>query len=180
MRRPAVQHADFAIHELTRLNDAAIVGLCDVLIDCVNNGASVGFMLPMTRERAERFWRKIAADVACGDRAILVASDSLGICGTVQLALAMPDNQPHRADLCKMLVHCRARRRGLGSALMTRAEHLARARGRTLLVLDAVTNGDAARLYSTLGWQRAGDIPHYALMPDGAPCSTTYFYKSLV
>lgn len=174
-----MQQIDFAIRELTHLDNAAIGGLCDVLIDCVTNGASVGFMLPLTRERAERFWRKIAGEVTAGERAILVAQDSIGICGTVQLALAMPDNQPHRADLCKMLVHSRARRRGLGSALMTRAEQLARARGRTLLVLDAVTNGDAARLYSALGWHRVGDIPHYALMPDGSPCSTTYFYKSL-
>lgn len=167
------------IRELTSVGDREINALSDVLADCVNAGASVGFMAPLAREHAERFWRKVAADVAAGDRAILVAEDDRGVCGTVQLVLGLPDNQPHRADLCKMLVHTRARRRGLGAALMTEAERLARSRDRTLLVLDAVTDGDAARLYARLGWSRVGDIPGYALMPDGTPCGTTYFFKTL-
>lgn len=121
----------------------------------------------------------MAADVAAGDRAILAAEDAEGLRGTVQLVLGLLENQPHRADLCKMLVHRRARGRGLGTALMKRAEELARSRGRTLLVLDAVTGGDAARLYARLGWCRVGDVPGFALMPDGAPCGTTYFYKAL-
>ncbi len=171
--------AAYRIDEPKELHESDVAALAHVLIDCVKAGASVGFMLPLTRERAERFWRKVAAEVACGDRAILIASDIEGICGTVQLVLNLPENQPHRADLCKMLVHTRARRRGLGAALMIRAEELARARGRTLLVLDAVTDGDAHRLYMKLGWQRVGDVPGFALMPDGAPCSTTYFYKVL-
>ncbi len=169
----------FRIRELGSLDAASIRALCDVLIDCVEAGASVGFMLPLTVSRAERFWTRVAADVAAGERAILIAEDDAGICGTVQLVLGLPENQPHRADLCKMLVHRRARRRGLGAALMTRAESLAIARGRTLLVLDAVTDGDAARLYARLGWCRVGDVPGFALMPDGAPCGTTYFYKKL-
>jgi GNAT superfamily N-acetyltransferase len=134
-------------------------------------------MASLTTEQAESFWRRIAADVAAERRALLVASDGEGICGTVQLVLDLPDNQPHRADLCKMLVHRRARRRGLGGALMTAAEQLARECGRSLLVLDAVTDGDAARLYARLGWTRVGDVPGFALYPDGRECGTTYYYR---
>jgi GNAT superfamily N-acetyltransferase len=93
--------------------------------------------------------------------------------------LDQPENQPHRADLAKMLVHRRARRQGLGAALMRAAEETARECGKTLLVLDAVTDGDAARLYARLGWVRVGDIPGYALMPKGGFCSTTVFYRNL-
>src|SRR5918996_1300168 len=137
-------------------------------------------MHPLTRDRAQEFWRRIARGVAAGGRALLVAEDAHGVCGTVQLLLDMPENQPHRADLAKMLVHRRARRQGLGTALMRAAEATARECGRTLLVLDAVTGGDAARLYERLGWVRVGDIPGYALMPRGGLCSTTVFYRDLV
>lgn len=164
---------------LHALDEATIGELADVLIDCVESGASVSFMRPLSRERALDFWRRVARDVAAGERAVLVVEDEHGICGTVQLILALPENQPHRADLAKMLVHRRARRQGLGAALMRAAERTALACGRTLLVLDAVTAGDAARLYERLGWVRVGDIPNYALMPDGAPCSTTYYYREL-
>jgi GNAT superfamily N-acetyltransferase len=101
------------------------------------------------------------------------------VCGTVQLMLDLPENQPHRADVAKMLVHRRVRRRGVGAALMRAAEAAALQRNRTLLVLDAVTGGDAARLYERLGWVRVGDIPGYALLPEGGLCSTTYFYRDL-
>jgi GNAT superfamily N-acetyltransferase len=117
--------------------------------------------------------------MAVGQRALLVAEDVQGICGTVQLVFDVPENQPHRADLAKMLVHRRTRRRGLGAALMVAAESTARQCGKTLLVLDAVTGGDAARLYERLGWVRVGDIPDYALMPRGGLCSTTVFYRNL-
>lgn len=167
------------IERLMQLTDEHIQGLSDLLIECVEGGASVSFMAPLTRERAERFWQNVAQGVAAGDRALLVVQDDQGICGTVQLILNLPENQPHRADLCKMLVHRRARRQGLGAALMQAAESLARDCRRTLLVLDAVTNGDAARLYERLGWVRVGDVPNFALMPDGAPCSTTYYYRNL-
>ena len=159
---------------------AEVDGLVDVLVDCVEGGASVGFMLPLSRERAREFWSGVAEAVRRGDRALLVAEDAFGICGTVQLMLAQPDNQPHRADLSKMLVHSRARRRGLGEALMRAAEETAVDCGKTLLVLDAVTDGDAYRLYSRLGWQQVGDVPDFALWPEGGYCSTTYFYRSLV
>lgn len=161
------------------LDDALIDGLADVLIDCVDGGASVSFMHPLTRERAVTFWRRVAEGVAAGRRAVLVAEDADGLCGTVQLVLDLPENQPHRADLAKMLVHRRARRQGLGAALMRAAEDTARACGRTLLVLDTVTGGDAERLYARLGWQRVGVIPGYALFPGGGPCDTTVFYRDL-
>jgi GNAT superfamily N-acetyltransferase len=167
------------IRRLNTVDESKIDQLADVLIDCVDGGASVSFMHPLTRERAVAFWRKVAAGVAAGDRALLVAEDDRGVCGTVQLILDLPENQPHRADLVKMLVHRRARKRGLGAALMQAAEGLARDCGRTLLVLDAVTGGDAERLYERLGWVRVGDVPYFALMPDGRPCSTTYFYRDL-
>ncbi|MBL9150290.1 MAG: GNAT family N-acetyltransferase [Phycisphaerae bacterium] len=167
------------IRRLHALDERAIAELTDVLLDCVAGGASVGFVEPLTRERAQRFWRSIAESVARGDRAILVAEDDHGICGTVQLAIDLPDNQTHRADVCKMLVHRRARRRGLGAALLRGVETLARELRRTVLVLDTVTDSDAHRLYARLGWTRVGDIPAYAVFPDRSPCSTTYFYKHL-
>lgn len=167
----------FVVRRLHVVDDAHIHALSDVLIDCVHGGASVGFMAPLGRDRSLAFWRRVADEVAGGARALLVAEDAEGICGTVQLILSLPENQPHRADLCKMLVHQRARRRGLGAALMTAAESVARDCGRSLLVLDAVTDGDAARLYARLGWVRVGDVPDFARMPDGLPCSTTYFYR---
>lgn len=169
----------FTIRRVHVLDDAEIDALSGVLIDCVEGGASVSFMLPFTRDRADAFWREVAADLAVGARALLVAEDAGGICGTVQLVLDTPENQPHRAELVKMLVHHRARRRGLGAALMRAAEAMALDCGRTLLVLDAVTGDAGERLYTRLGWTRVGVIPRYALMPDGRPCATTYFYRDL-
>ena len=169
----------WSVRRLRVINDAHINELAKVLIDCVEGGASVSFMHPLTRERAGAFWRRIADDVAMGKRALLVGEDAEGICGTVQLVFDLPENQPHRADLAKMLVHRRVRRQGMGTALMRAAEATARECGKTLLVLDAVTDGDAARLYQRLGWTRVGDIPNYALMPRGGYCSTTFFYRSL-
>lgn len=164
---------------LPALDDESIAQLAAVLLDCVDGGASVSFMHPLTLERAVAFWRRVAQGVAAGGRAVLVAADDQGICGTVQLVLDLPENQPHRADVAKMLVHRRARRQGLGAALMRAAEATALDCGRTLLVLDAVTGGDAARLYERLGWVRVGDIPGYALFPRGGLCSTTVFYRDL-
>ncbi|WP_291272465.1 GNAT family N-acetyltransferase [Geothrix sp.] len=169
----------WSLRRLTSVDEAQIDGLASLLIDCVEGGASVGFMQPLTRDRASAFWRRIARGVAAGERALLIAEDAEGICGTVQLVLDQPENQPHRADLAKMLVHRRARRQGLGAALMRAAERTARDCGRTLLVLDAVTGGEAARLYASLGWVRVGEIPGYALFPQGGPCSTTVFYRNL-
>jgi len=169
----------WTVRRLEALDDAKLGELTDVLVDCVEGGASVSFMQPLTRERALAFWRRVGQGVAAGERAVLVAEDAEGVCGTVQLIFDLPENQPHRADVAKMLVHRRARRRGLGAALMRAAEAEARECGKTLLVLDAVTGGDAARLYERLGWVRVGDIPGYALMPQGGLCSTTMYYREL-
>jgi GNAT superfamily N-acetyltransferase len=169
----------WSLRRLHTVDDAQIDELADVLIDCVDGGASVSFMHPLPRDRAVAFWRRVADGVAAGDRALLVASDARGLCGTVQLVFAQPENQPHRADLSKMLVHRRARRQGLGAALMRAAETMARECGKTLLVLDTVTGGEAERLYQRLGWERVGVIPGYALMPMGGLCSTTVFYRHL-
>jgi GNAT superfamily N-acetyltransferase len=168
------------MRRLHAVSDDEIDALSNVLIDCVEGGASVSFMHPLTHERAEAFWRQVAQGVANGGRALLVAEDSQGICGTVQLVLDLPENQPHRAELVKMLVHRRARCQGLGAALMRAAESMARDCGRTLLVLDAVTGDDGERLYTRLGWTRVGVIPRFALMPNGEPCATTFFYRDLI
>jgi len=171
--------APWTLRRLQTVNEQEIEGLTDVLIDCVEGGASVSFMLPLTRERARAFWRRVAEDAAAGDRALLVAEDAGGVCGTVQLILDQPENQPHRADLAKMLVHRRARRHGLGAALMRAAEATARDCGKTLLVLDTVTDSAAARLYERLGWSRVGEVPGYALFPGGGLCGTTYYYRTV-
>ena len=157
---------------------AAVPALAQLLIACVEAGASVSFMWPLPTERAEAFWRGVAEGVARDERILLVAVDAAGaIVGTVQLVTALPENQPHRADVAKLLVHPQARRRGIAAALMQAADAAARAAGRTLLVLDTVTGGDAERLYARLGWQRCGVIPDYALWPRGGHCATTVFYK---
>lgn len=154
--------------------------LADVLIDCVEGGASVSFMLPLAREKALEFWHGVLEAVARKERALLVAETAAGrILGTVQLITAQPDNQPHRADVAKMLVHRDARRRGLAAQLMAAVEQAARDEARTVLVLDTVSGGDAERLYQRAGWQTVGSVPNFALMPDGAYCGTTFFHKQL-
>lgn len=159
---------------------ACVPALAEVLIDCVDGGASVSFIWPLSLEKALAFWRGVAEGVARGERVLLVAEDGAGrIVGTVQLITAMPENQPHRADVAKMLVHRGFRRRGIAQRLMTALDKEALAEGRTVLVLDTVTGGDAERLYRRSGWQRVGEVPGYALMPDGGLCSTTFFYKHL-
>jgi len=160
---------------------ACVEALADVLVDCVEGGASVSFMHPLSRETAQAFWRGVADGVRRGERALLVAEDGTNaIVGTVQLVLALPENQPHRADVAKMLVRRDARRRGVGQRLMAAVDVVAREEGRTVLVLDTVTGGDAERLYQGAGWTRVGDVPGYALMPDGALCSTTFYYRHLM
>jgi GNAT superfamily N-acetyltransferase len=166
------------IRSLRMLTQAQIQGLSDVLIDSVEGGASVSFMSPMSRAKAEAFWRGAADSAARGERVILAAMDGAGaIVGTVQIVFAGPENQPHRADVAKMLVHRSARKCGLGAALLRAAEQRAFECGKTLLVLDTVTGGDAERLYTRQGWQRCGVIPNYALWPDGRFCDTTVFFK---
>jgi GNAT superfamily N-acetyltransferase len=170
---------DIRIRRLQSLGEREIEGLGSVLIDCVEGGASISFMLPMTRAKAQAYWQGISGSVARGERLLLVAEDAAGtIVGTVHVVLYQPENQPHRGDLAKMLVHRRVRRRGVGAALLSAAENEAQGAGKTLLVLDTAS-GDAERLYARQGWQRCGEIPNYALWPDGRPCATTVFFKTL-
>lgn len=154
--------------------------LADVLIDCVEGGASVSFMLPLPRAKALAFWLGVLEGAARNERVLLVAQTAEGrIIGTVQLITALPDNQPHRADIAKMLVHREARRLGVAAQLMAAVDQTAREEGKSVLVLDTVTGGDAERLYLRAGWQVAGVVPNYALMPDGAYCGTTFMHKQL-
>lgn len=156
---------------------AAAPALAEVLTDCVWRGAGVSFMADLTLEQALAFWRDTARS---GDgRAILAAEDEQGICGVVMVIPAWPPNQPHRADISKLLVHSRARRRGIAQALMNEAEAVARRMGRTLLMLDTVEGSDAERLYRRLGWTAYGVVPDFALLPDGRPWGCTFFYKAL-
>lgn len=166
------------VRRLTTVSDAQLRGLAELLIDSVEGGASVSFMHPLPPQKALAFWRGVADGVTRGERALLVVEDAAGIVGTVHLLLDQPENQPHRADLLKMLVHRRARRQGLGASLMQAAEQLARECGKSLLVLDTASD-DAERLYARHGWQRCGVIPGYALLPQGGLCDTTYFYRVL-
>jgi GNAT superfamily N-acetyltransferase len=157
---------------------AAINELASVLADCVNGGASVNFMLPYSAADAAEFFRKVVPSIASGDTILLAARIDGRIVGTVQLGLDTPPNQPHRAEVKKMLVHRAARGKGVGAALLSQIEARAKQKGRTLLVLDTASD-DARRLYERGGWQRLGNIPDYALLPDGALCDTTIYWKRL-
>jgi GNAT superfamily N-acetyltransferase len=159
--------------------EAALDQLAVVLADCVEGGASVSFMAPFSHGDALAFFRKIAASVAAGDTVLLAANLDGRIVGTVQLGLDTPPNQPHRADVKKMLVHRGARSRGVGAALMAAVENEARKRGRWLLVLDTVPGMSGYRLYQRAGWTKVGIIPDYALLPDGRLCDTALFWKRL-
>ncbi|WP_374445265.1 GNAT family N-acetyltransferase [Stella sp.] len=160
--------------------EAAVPQLARILVDCVAGGASVGFMNPLTQDRAERFWAGVAAGVAAGQRLLLAAAPAGGgpPIGTVQVVLSQPENQPHRGDISKMLVMRAARGRGAGQALMRAAERAALAHGKTLLVLDTASDA-AERLYAREGWVRVGAVPDFALLPEGPPCETVFYYKRL-
>jgi GNAT superfamily N-acetyltransferase len=153
--------------------------LADVLIDCVEGGASVSFMAPLSKSEAESFFEKTVAAVERGERILLAAFVDSELAGTVQIVTATPPNQPHRADIAKLLVRRSARGQGIATRLMEHAEHASRLAGKTLLVLDAVTGGDAEKLYLRMGWTKAGIIPNYALFPDGRLCDTTILWKAL-
>lgn len=154
--------------------------LCDVLENCVQGGASVSFMLPFGREKSQAFWLNVAQSVKRGERLLLVDElEGEGIVGTVQLILDQPENQPHRADVAKLLVHDRARRKGVAGRLMNALETAARDNGKSVLVLDTSTGSGAETFYVNAGWEKVGEIPRYALMPDGEMTSTSVFYKFL-
>jgi GNAT superfamily N-acetyltransferase len=161
------------------ISDAALDQLASVLVDCVEGGASVSFMSPFSHAEALAFFRKVAGSVAAGDIVLLAARLEGRIVGTVQLGLDTPPNQPHRADLKKMLVHRAARGRGIGAKLMARVEAEARRLGRWLLVLDTVPGENGYRLYLRTGWTEVGVIPDYAMFPDGQLCDTALFWKRL-
>jgi len=155
---------------------AVIDELAEVLVDCVAGGASVSFMSPFGQDDAAAFFRKVIESIERGETVLVAARIDGRIVGSVQLGLDTPPNQPHRADVKKMLTHRSARRRGIGAAMLTRIEAEAKERGRSLLVLDTAS-GDAERLYARAGWQRVGVIPDYALWPGGGLCDTTLFWK---
>jgi GNAT superfamily N-acetyltransferase len=152
-----------------------------LLTACVQAGASIGFTAPFGLEKAEAFWAGIADKVDAGDRLIWTArdADTDALLGTVQLIIGLPENQPHRGDVAKLMVSPKARRRGMARQLMLALEDEARARGLRTLVLDTVTGSPAEALYRQLGWIEVGPVPDYALFPDGRPCSTTFFYRAL-
>jgi GNAT superfamily N-acetyltransferase len=154
-------------------------GLGEVLADCVEGGASVGFMLPFATEDAIPYWRSIADSVSRGERLCLAALADGLVVGTAQLVFAAMPNQPHRADVSKLLVHRKARKHGVGSALMHRLEIEAALHGRSLLVLDTAVGGGAEALYERLGWQPSGEVPGYALWPEGGECATRFYWKRL-
>jgi GNAT superfamily N-acetyltransferase len=166
------------IKRLTSVTDTEILELARLLMDCVDGGASVSFMHPLSLDKAMDFWRRVADEVQRGERALIVAEETGSIVGTVQLHFDLPENQPHRANLSKMLVHRRARRRGAGTAVLRAAEDLARTLGKSILVLDTAS-ADAERLYTRLGWVRVGIVPNYALLPMGGYCDTTFLYRRL-
>lgn len=169
--------------EIRRLDGADVRehldGLAAVLADCVDGGASVGYLAPFSHAEARRVYEAYAEEVAAGRRVLLAAFAGGELVGTAQLVFAPHPNQPHRAEVARMLVRRSARRRGIGALLMEAAERAALDEGKTLLVLDTVTGDDAERLYERLGWTRVGVIPGYALYPDGRPCDTTVFFKQL-
>ncbi len=170
-----------AIELLTPQRAQAIRGeLADLLIDAVESGAAVNFAAPMTRAKADAWWDGALASHAAGERLLFVAQQDGRIDGTVQLILAPQENQSFRADLAKMIVHRRARRQGLGAALMRAAEAEALRLGRTLLTLDTEAGKAGERLYAAMGWIKVGEVPGYATNPDGkGRHDASFFYKQL-
>jgi GNAT superfamily N-acetyltransferase len=159
--------------------ETAVPALSDILADCVNDDASVGFMQPYGLHDAVPYWMEVAKAAASGATLLFVAAVDATILGTVQVGLAQMPNQPHRGDLKKLLVHRSARGKGLARRLMQAAESGAAMRGKTLLVLDTATGSPAEDIYPKLGWTRVGVIPDYALWPQGGLCDTTIFYKRI-
>lgn len=166
---------------VTRLDEGQLLGqaedLADLLVDTVEDGASVGFLAPLDRAAATAWWKERAAAVATGQWALWVARESGRTVGTVSLAFPDKPNSRHRAELVKLMVHRDARGQGLGRRLLTTAEEAALRAGVTLLHLDTETDSLAERLYGAAGWTRAGVIPDYAANPDGALRPTTIYFK---
>jgi ribosomal protein S18 acetylase RimI-like enzyme len=158
---------------------AHMADLTSILIDCVEGGASVSFMAGISTRQASEFFENVSESVCRKERIVVAAFSDEVLAGSVQVITSMPENQPHRAEISKLLVARSARRQGIGGALMRHAEELSRLAGKTLLVLDTSTGSDAERLYQRLGWRTVGVIPNYSLLPNGVPCGTTIFWKEL-
>lgn len=177
-RRPKLTYSMLSIRSLDAPGARRhLTALAAVLADCVEGGASVSFLSPFPQSQAEDYYRKVIDGLVSGDRILLAAFDGESLVGTVQLLTAMPSNQPHRAEVAKLLVLRSARGQGIGAALMEAVEHHARQLGKTLLMLDTATGGPAERLYQRLNWTRAAVIPDFAMLPDGRWCDTTIFWK---
>jgi acetyltransferase len=165
-------------HLAAPVSAADLRALAILLADAVESGAAVSFVSPLTIGRAEEWWRQ-ALDAAHPRGVCLVARDAEGIAGSVQLQPAWAPNQPHRAEVVKLLVHRRSRRTGLGTRLMEAIEDAARRAGFTLLTLDTKRGDGAEQLYRRLGWTALGTIPRYAFDPEGAPHDAVFFYREL-
>ncbi len=172
---------EYVIEEIKESSDILITQLVHLTFNVVQGGASIGFMDDLTFEQASRFWSEVLDKVKQQKTVLIVAKNSVTnqLFGTVQLQIDLPTNQAHRADVAKMLVHSDFRRMGIAQKLLQRIEKIAIALNKTLMVLDTVTDSAAYFMYQKCGWTIVGDIPNYALLPNGLPCSTTYFYKSL-
>jgi GNAT superfamily N-acetyltransferase len=170
--------ADIRIERVAEPSDEVVRQLADVLLDAVQSGAGVSFMSDLQPDQAQDWWRKTLR-ASSPRQVVLAARHEEGIVGTVQLLPAWPPNQPHRADVAKLLVHRRARRMGIGRMLMQELERHAREQRFTLLVLDTCKDSAAEQLYTSLGWTRVGVVPRFALNPDGSWCDTVFFYRQL-
>lgn len=153
--------------------------LCDMLIEAVAHGALVSFMHPLAYDEADAFWRESLAEAAKDRRVVLGAFDGDALVGTFTLVLNCPPNQPHRADLAKLIIRRTHRNRGIGKALMQEAERIAIERGKTLLVLDTAVDGGASPMYEGIGYQLAGIIPDYALKPHGGLTGAKIYWKRI-
>jgi ribosomal protein S18 acetylase RimI-like enzyme len=153
--------------------------LSEILVEAVASGGSVSFMHPLAREAADSFWRGSLAAAERGERIVLGAFDATRLIGTVTLLLDLPPNQPHRAEIAKMMTRISHRGRGVATALMGAAERIAMERGRTLLVLDTAVEDGASRLYEALGFTLTGVIPDYALKPYGGLTGTMIYWKRI-
>jgi ribosomal protein S18 acetylase RimI-like enzyme len=153
--------------------------LSELIIEAVASGGSVSFMHPMVSEVADAFWRDSLASADRGERVVLGAHDGEHLIGTVTLLLNLPPNQPHRAEIAKMMTRISHRGRGVAKALMHAAESIAVARGRTLLVLDTAVEGGASKLYEALGFNLTGVVPDYALKPHGGVTGTMIYWKRI-
>ena len=166
------------IESVRTATDRIVEQLSDVLLDAIDDNAGISFLRGFTRTEAVSWWTGVIAGLS-PRAALLVARDDAGIVGTVQLQPAWPPNQPHRADVAKLMVHRRGRGQGVARALMTELERVAREQKFTLLLLDTCKGGAAEKLYASMGWTRLGEVPRFALNPDGSWCDTVFFYKQL-